>query len=151
MGANLTKGRRLKLMGEAWHLSGEGKTHLEIAKALGINKNTVAALLAEEHERRREILPDEDLVAMATYERIIREVFERLPRFAPESSATNVVGLLNAALGAQNGKNRVTGAEKPKEFRGEFKHTDERIDLSKASEELLSGLEEFLAENEAQP
>lgn len=98
---------------EAWNMSGEGLYNTEIAKKLGVHRHTVRDLIQAERDRRRELLPDEDMKALATYESVLRESWRRLKSHPDDAKAQNVVGYLNAVLGAQNGKNKITGVEAP--------------------------------------
>lgn len=109
----LSAAKREEHQKKAWSLRGQGLYNTEIAKELGVHRHTVRELLKAEGERRREVLPDEDLRAIATYEAVTREAWRRLKSHPDDARAQNVVGYLNAILGAQNGKNRVTGAETP--------------------------------------
>lgn len=112
---NFSVAEREELRAKAWALSGQQMSNIDIAKELGIHRQTVSKLLKAERERRRELMPDEDLKAISTYESVMKESWETFKQLKAHDQlrAQNIVGFMNAIVGAQNGKNRVTGVEKP--------------------------------------
>lgn len=95
-----------------------------MAKDLGIHHNTVTSLMKEERQRRREIMPDEDLKAIATYEALMKEAWRRLRSHPDEAKAQNVVGYLNVILGSQNSMNTVIEAKAPEEHNHNVSYRD---------------------------
>lgn len=142
----LSAARREELQLEAWGMSGQGMYATEIAKELGVHRHTVRELLRAERERKRQAFPDEDVKAASTYDAVIREAWRRLKSHSDDAKAQNVVGYLNAILGAQNGKNDITGAKAPARSDNRHVHEHDLLDLSDASEEFLAELEKRTAE-----
>lgn len=134
----LSTAKREEYQLKAWALSGQGMYNTEIAEELGVHRHTVRDLIAAERQRRRELLPDEDVKAMAAYEAVMREAWRRLKSHPDDAKAQNVVGYLNAILGAQNGKNSVTGAEVPA-------RSEQTIDISYRDYTTGEQLEELFA------
>jgi transcriptional regulator with XRE-family HTH domain len=106
-------------------LHADGWTYREIARRLGVNKNTVGGLIREEHERRRASREETRAAAISRYESIIRECSRRVKAFEDNAVAQNVTGLLNAKRAAQEERmDRIEGTEAPtrSESKNEVRH-----------------------------
>ena len=125
-------------------LHADGKTYRQIARELGVNKDTVGPLLKEEYARRRAGRQEARATAIARYESIIRECSRRVKAFADNSSAQNVSGLLAQKRAAQERIDKITGAEAPIKT----EHERRVLDLSKLPDK---DLDEFARIVEANP
>lgn len=111
MARNLTAVERDEKAREAVELSAKGWADTAVAGRLGINRATVKRLRENEYARRSEHRGDEREKAIAVYEAVIREGWERLSRVKDNSN--NVTGVLNAIRAAQERIDKLTGAEAP--------------------------------------
>ncbi len=98
---------------EVWRLSGQGLYNTEIAERIGIHRHTVAKMLEDEKQRRRELMPDEDMASIRAYEAIFRESWRRINALPIETNAQNAVGYLNASIGARKAIDEITGVKAP--------------------------------------
>lgn len=127
---HLTPEEREELGHEAVLMHARGKTYREIAKELGVNKNTVGGLIAEEYGRRRASRAEEHRRAVAAYRALQRDGWRRLAKLAENSSSQSVSGMHSSIRSAQERIDKLFGLEAP--TKSEHKRTTTTtVDLSK--------------------
>lgn len=97
MAKRLSAAEREQKTAETYELSVKGWTNVEIAKELGINKNTVSSYLRTERQRRAGARGHSAEESIAVYEQIKRHAWQRLESVRD----TSLSGLLNTIVSAQ--------------------------------------------------
>ncbi len=142
-GESLAVVEREHKMVEAYNMSLRGMKHTEIAKVLGVHRNTVRALIRDEEANRQIDRGDAAEKALGTYEEAIREAWDRLQD--PNLSGYSAAALLQVIIQAQDKADAITGVKAPRKA---LKKVDSlmHLDLSGLSDKALDILGQALEE-----
>ncbi len=110
----MTKAVREEKMAQAVELSARGKPYTVIAEELEVSWPTAKKLVEDELARRGEHRGPEREQAIANYQAIISEGWDRMDRL--KDTSQNVTGVLNAIRAAQERIDKLTGAEAPLKY-----------------------------------
>lgn len=143
-GHKLTEAQKEELGRKAWCLSAKGLGHRQIAKEIGVNRNTVGRLLDAEREKKREEWKDEDLKSVVFYEAEIRYCHETRAKVEKKTGlqSQNISALTNAGLEARKQIDRIAGTHAPTKVEGKHRHDLNILDVEALSDELVHELEE---------
>jgi transposase-like protein len=119
-----TEAQRAEMAIRAYQLSLYGESHRSIARELGIDHKTVARLLDEEKERRREEQGDEALASAAIYQDVIKRCKQELDGH-PSSHA--VSQLSHAIVSARNSVDLLLGLRAPSKSQIQVQHSLEEL------------------------
>ena len=128
---HLTEEEGEALAHEAVLLRAEGLSYREVAARLGVNKNTVPGLIAQEYDRRKATRDEERAYAISVYRGLQRDAWKRLSALPVNSSSQSVSGMHASIRQAQERIDKITGIEAP--TRTEHKRVE--VDLSKLPDE----------------
>ena len=98
---------------EAVLLRAEGLSYREVAARLGVNKNTVPGLIAQEYDRRKATRDEERAYAISVYRGLQRDAWKRLSALPVNSSSQSVSGMHASIRQAQERIDKITGIEAP--------------------------------------
>lgn len=136
-----TPGERDRVLAEATRLSARGVRYSEIAKVVGISTPTLRIWLENEYSQRAEHRANDRERAIARYEELIYEGWERLKD--TKNTSMNVSGLINAIRQIQDSINKVTGIDNPA-YREPTPHEEKMLSERKeAFTELFAEIEQY--------
>jgi orotate phosphoribosyltransferase-like protein len=108
---------------EAVEMSARGMDDTAIGRELSIHRTTVKKLIEDHFAQEAEHRGPGKERAIARYERVIRNAWERYERV--QDASLNVSGLLNTILAAQTRIDKITGAESPTKIQ----HVEDELEV----------------------
>lgn len=110
-----TAEERERLTARAVDMKVQRYTYTAIAEELGVGRDTAKKWIENEYAKRSEhrTVSDAREAAIATYEALLQQTFERLAALGINSTSLNASGYINAARSLQERIDKLTGAEAP--------------------------------------